>query len=224
MIRVLLVEDDEIFRLGLTVSLKKTQEIDLAASCEDGQSALKLAEELKPELILMDIGLPVMTGIEATREIKKHLPQIKVLALTSHTEPKIVNQIMDAGADGFCLKGVSTERLLVTIEEVCKGTFWVDAAVSELIRARLSSGKAVTRTMSSSDINVPDNVFSALTEREKEILSLIAQGKKNSQIAEICFISPGTVRVHVHSILSKLDVKDRTQAALLARKIDQEQG
>ena len=127
MIRILLVEDDEIFRLGLTVSLKKTRELDLIATCSNGQSALKLAEDLKPELILMDIGLPVMTGIEATRKIKKRMPTIKVLALTSHTEAKIVNQIMDAGADGFCLKGVSTERLLVSIEEVCRGTFWVDA-------------------------------------------------------------------------------------------------
>jgi two-component system NarL family response regulator len=222
MIRVLLVEDDEIFRLGLTVSLKKTAEIDLVASCSDGKSALKLAEERQPEIILMDIGLPVMTGIEATQEIKKRIPQIKILALTSHTEPKIVNQIMNAGADGFCLKGVSTERLLVTIEEVCKGTFWVDAAVSELIRARLNGPKITTNANSFTETTVTDAVFNCLTEREKEILNLIAQGKKNSEIAEICYISPGTVRVHVHSILSKLDVKDRTQAALLARKISEE--
>ena len=219
MIRILLVEDDEIFRLGLTVSLKKTRELDLIATCSNGQSALKLAEDLKPELILMDIGLPVMTGIEATRKIKKRMPTIKVLALTSHTEAKIVNQIMDAGADGFCLKGVSTERLLVSIEEVCRGTFWVDAAVAELIRSRFMPQGRSPQPSSATNATLSEDVLRTLTEREKEVLSLIAEGKKNSEIAELFCISPGTVRVHVHSILSKLDVRDRTQAAILARKL-----
>ena len=214
MIRVLLVEDDEIFRLGLTVSLKKCPEVELLDTCEDGQTALKLADKLNPDLILMDVGLPVMTGIEATREIKKRHPDIKVLALTSHTEAKIVNQIMDAGADGFCLKGVSTERLIVSIEEVCRGTFWVDAAVAELVRGRFTS----TGTEKSSLPPQQKEAFETLTEREKEVLDLIAQGKKNNEIAEELYISPGTVRVHVHSILHKLDVRDRTQAALLAHK------
>lgn len=217
MIRILLVEDDEIFRLGLTVSLKKSEAVDLLGTCSDGETALKLTEELKPDLILMDVGLPVMTGIEATREIKKRLPGIKVLALTSHTEPKIVNQIMDAGADGFCLKGVSTDRLIVSIEEVYRGTFWVDAAVAEMIRNRYTKPD---QTQGGIHNNSQEAAIKTLTEREQEVLGLIAQGKKNSEIAELLCISHGTVRVHVHSILHKLEVRDRTQAALLAQKID----
>jgi two-component system NarL family response regulator len=211
MIRVLLVEDDEIFRIGLTVSLKKAEAVELVGTCGDGQMALSLAQELKPDLILMDIGLPIMTGIEATQEIKRLLPSVKILALTSHTEPKIVNQIMDSGADGFCLKGVSTERLLVTIEEVYRGTFWVDAAVADLLRNRFAKPEQAKNA----GVITPDKT---LTDREQEVLGLLAEGKKNSEIAEILCISPGTVRVHVHSILNKLDVRDRTQAALLARQ------
>jgi two-component system NarL family response regulator len=216
MIRVLLVEDDEIFRVGLTISLKKVSGVELVGTCEDGQTALKLTEELKPDLILMDIGLPVMTGIEATREIKKRMPAVKVLALTSHTEPRIVEQIMEAGADGFCLKGVSTERLVVTIEEVQRGTFWVDAAVAELIRNRYTRGEQPKAKQP----KIQPEGLNALTEREQEVLALIAEGKKNSEIADILCISHGTVRVHVHSILSKLDVRDRTQAAILMKHSD----
>ncbi|HEY9687395.1 MAG TPA: response regulator transcription factor [Coleofasciculaceae cyanobacterium] len=214
MIRVLLVEDDEIFRIGLTTSLKKSGTVDLVGTCEDGATALVQAEVLKPDLILMDVGLPVMTGIEATQEIKKRLPGIKVLALTSHTESKTVNQIMDAGADGFCLKGVSTERLIVSIEEVYRGTFWVDAAVAELFRSRYVKSEP----LAGETLNIPTETLKTLTEREQEVLGLIAQGKKNSEIADMLCISPGTVRVHVHSILHKLDVRDRTQAALMAKQ------
>jgi two-component system NarL family response regulator len=217
MIRVLLVEDDEIFRIGLTISLKKSDVVDLVGTASDGEIALKQAESLKPDLILMDLGLPVMTGMDATKELKKRIPSIKVLALTSHTEPKIVNQIMDAGADGFCLKGVSTERLVLSIEEVHRGTFWVDAAVAEIIRNRHKS----MPNPQEEDFQLDTEALKTLTEREQEVLGLIAQGKKNSEIAELLCISHGTVRVHVHSILHKLDVRDRTQAALLISKLSQ---
>lgn len=212
MIRVLLVEDDEIFRLGLTVSLKQASEVDLVDTSVDGQAAIDAAGMLNPDLILMDLGLPVMNGIEATRKIKKRYPQIKILALTSHTEPKLVNQIMDAGADGFCLKGISTERLVRTIEEVCQGTFWVDAAVAEQVRNRFNQpGSFMTRPKGDQPAT---EALDVLTEREREILGLLAEGLSNQEIADRLVISIGTVRVHVHAILHKLDVKDRTQAAI----------
>lgn len=214
MIRALLVEDDEIFRIGLTVALKKSAVVELVGTCGDGQEAVQQAELLKPEVILMDLGLPVMNGIDATREIKKRFPDIKVMALTSHSEPRIVNQIIDAGADGFCLKGVSTERLITSVDEVCRGTFWVDAAVAEIVRNRFVGAEQAEPI----SVESPKTVLSTLTEREKEVLTLIAEGQKNSEIAETLCISPGTVRVHVHSILHKLEVRDRTQAAILVRK------
>lgn len=215
MITVVLVEDDEVFRIGLTVSLKQSKELELLETCSDGQSAVDTTERLKPDLVLMDIGLPVLNGIEATKAIKAKNPDIKILILTSHSEPKIVEEIMDAGADGFCLKGISTERLHTLIQEVSQGAFWVDAAVSEQIKQYL---KQKTPTAKSQPISTVIEGFESLTEREQEVLSLVAEGKKNNEIAEILFISPGTVRVHVHSILNKLNVKDRTQAAVFLVK------
>lgn len=220
MIRILLVEDDEIFRIGLTVALQKSGEVDLLGTCTSGKDALRQAEALKPDLILMDIGLPGMSGIDATREIKKRLSHIKVLALTSHTEPGYVNQIMDAGADGFCLKGVSTERLVASMTEVCRGTFWVDAAVAEIIRSRFTDGLPTREAGPVTEEPAARSALQTLTEREREVLSLIGEGRKNSEIADLLCISHGTVRVHVHSILHKLDVRDRTQAALLVQKLD----
>jgi two-component system NarL family response regulator len=210
-IRVLLVEDDEVFRLGVTVSLKQYDDIQLVGTCSDGQSAVSSADLLKPDIILMDIGLPVMTGIDATRIIKDQHPEIKILVLTSHSESKTVDQIIAAGADGYCLKGIATERLYLLITDVSRGVFWIDPAVADQIKRYLQAERKAQKTVS---VDIPIEGFESLTEREQEVLGLIAAGKKNNDIAEILCISPGTVRVHVHSILSKLNVKDRTQAAL----------
>jgi two-component system, NarL family, response regulator len=218
-IKVLLVEDDEVFRIGLTVALNQVEEIDLVEVCEDGQAAIDTTKRLQPDVILMDLGLPGVNGMDATKQIKQVYPQIKVLALTSHSEPKYVDQIMQAGADGFCLKGISSERLINLIHEVHQGTFWVDAAIADQLKARLSKG--IPKSTEPNLGEIPKAVLESLTEREVEVLSLIAQGKKNTEIAEQLFISPGTVRVHVHSILHKLNVRDRTEAALFVRHVSQ---
>src|SRR5437763_934201 len=105
MIRVMLVEDDEVFRIGVTVSLRNSLNIQIVGNCSDGKAAIAMADDLRPDLILMDIGLPVISGIEATRIIKAKHPTMKILVLTSHSEPKIVEEIMNVGADGYCLKG-----------------------------------------------------------------------------------------------------------------------
>jgi len=212
MIRVLLVEDDEVFRMGMMVSLKKYEDIDLIGASTDGKEAIAAAKKLKPDLILMDIGLPVLSGIEATKAIKEKQPQIKILVLTSHSEAKTVDQIMNAGADGFCMKGISTERLHLLIQEVHQGAFWIDPVVAAQIKQYLQADRqSLTTDM---PLTIPMEALESLTEREQEVLALIAAGKKNLDIADILMISPGTVRVHVHSILNKLNVKDRTQAAL----------
>jgi len=211
MIRVMLVEDDEVFRLGVTVSLKQSPQIDIVGNCADGKTAAAMVDELQPDIVLMDIGLPVMSGLEATRIIKAKHPHIKVLVLTSHSDPKIVEEMMEVGADGYCLKGVCTERLQTLIQDVNEGAFWVDAAVAEQVKKYMRGEKSATKPEQS---HIPVEVLESLTEREQEVLALIAEGKKNADIADILCISPGTVRVHVHSILHKLNVKDRTQAAL----------
>jgi two-component system, NarL family, response regulator len=212
MIRVLLVEDDEVFRLGLTASLKNQAHLELVGSCGDGKSAIAAAKELKPDVIVMDIGLPVVSGIQATKSIKSQFPDIKILILTSHSDSKIVDQIMQAGADGFCMKGISTERLRHLIQEAHEGAYWIDPLVANQIKAYIQSGKRAEEDKSLQPL--PNQAIESLTEREQEVLSLIAEGRKNQEIADLLVISPGTVRVHVHSILSKLNVKDRTQAAI----------
>lgn len=212
MIRILLVEDDEVFRLGLTVSLKKQPDIELIGACGDGKSAIATAEQLQPDLILMDIGLPLVSGIQATKSIKRKHPEIKILVLTSHSDSKTVDQIMNAGADGFCLKGISTERLYTLIQEVYQGAFWIDPAVADQIKKYFQTGSQ--RPVKEELIELAPEGLESLTEREQQVLALLAEGKKNQDIADTLLISPGTVRVHVHSILNKLNVKDRTQAAL----------
>jgi two-component system, NarL family, response regulator len=216
MIRLMLVEDDEVFRIGVTVSLKQSPEIEIVGNCLDGKTAITMADELRPDLILMDIGLPVISGIEATRIIKTKHPEIKVLILTSHAESRMVEELMNIGADGYCLKGVSTERLTTLIQEVNQGAFWIDAAVAAQIKRYLRGDHKLSE--SEQLAKLPLEALKSLTEREQEVLALIAEGKKNPDIASILSISPGTVRVHVHSILNKLNVKDRTQAALFVVK------
>ncbi len=215
MIRVLLVEDDEVFRIGLTTALKQSQNIDLIGVCSDGKTALEMAESNQPDVVLMDLGLPILNGMEATRFIKSQIPEVRVIALTSHTEPQYVDEMMQAGVDGYCLKGISTNRLVTLIEEVSQGTFWIDSAIVDQIRGRFSSTSHGHEPSALDPF--PSEVLKSLTEREAEVLALIAQGRKNAEIAESLFISPGTVRVHVHSILHKLNVRDRTEAALFFR-------
>jgi two-component system, NarL family, response regulator len=218
MIRVLLVEDDEVFRLGLTASLKGHDKLELIGECGDGKTAFELSSELQPDVILMDIGLPVVSGIQATKSIKSRFPNIKILILTSHSDSKTVEQMVQAGADGYCVKGISTERLHHLIEEAHEGAYWIDPRVAEQIKRYMQSVKTSETNPSDGThekIEIPESSpLALLTEREREVLALIADGKKNQDIADILVISPGTVRVHVHSILSKLNVKDRTQAAI----------
>ncbi len=222
MIRVLLVEDDEVFRLGMKVSLTHAPEIELVASCGDGDTAIMLAIEHRPDVILMDIGLPGMDGLEATRRIKAALKDqsSRILVLTSHQEPKLVDAMLAAGADGYCLKGIKTDRLLTLIQDIHEGVFWIDAAVAQHLRDSMQPTSSRMNNESDSAIPnyLPPEILSTLTAREQEILFLIAEGRKNNDIANLLCISPGTVRVHVHSVLNKLNVKDRTQAALFVVK------
>ena len=214
-IRVLLVEDDEVFRLGLTMALTHMPSIELVESCADGQKGVELAVSLKPDVILMDLGLPGMSGMEATQSIKQRLPDIKILALTSNTRAAYVDAMMAAGADGFCIKGISPDKLFQIIQSVHDGAFWIDPGVVDHIKQRLSQASASSVAITPEIKAVVDS----LTDREAEVLMLIAQGKKNAEIAEQLVISPGTVRVHVHAILNKLNVRDRTEAALFVKAL-----
>lgn len=213
-IRVLLVEDHELTRQGLSYSLDQVEDIEVAAQAVNGQEAVALAESTRPDVILMDVVLPVMNGIEATQRIKERWPEVKVIMLTSHGEQEKVFSAFTAGADGYCMKEIKTDVLIQVIRLVKDGAVWMDPSIAGYIL------KAIP--LVSEMLQREENKASAqdydLTEREHEILALIAQGLTNKDISEKLSISHYTVKNHVSSIIQKLAVEDRTQAAILALK------
>jgi two-component system, NarL family, response regulator len=207
-LRLLLVEDDELFRLGLRVRLQQEADIQTITEAEDGETALTIAQQMPFDLVLLDIGLPGIGGIETCRQLKIAHPDLPVLILTSRNEPELVTRLVQVGVQGYCLKGIAPESLVLAVRSVVAGASWWDATATKGIRHSLTTS-----------IPKPDTSQNPLTQREQEVLGLIADGKTNSEIGRMLYISSGTVRVHVHSILHKLAVVDRTQALITARKL-----
>ncbi|HEY9810586.1 MAG TPA: response regulator transcription factor [Halomicronema sp.] len=210
MIHILLVEDDELFRLGLSVRLQRETGLQVEAEAEDGETALLLAKQHPLEIVLLDVGLPGIGGIETCRQLKEQHPELPVLVLTSRSDKSLIARIIEAGASGYCLKGIGAEALVLAIRSVAAGGSWWDKLAMTEIRAIFCESEPMGTIK-------PAQIYeNQLTKREIEILALLAAGKSNQEIAELLYISAGTVRVHVHAILQKLDVRDRTQAAVLA--------
>jgi DNA-binding NarL/FixJ family response regulator len=214
-LKVLIAEDHELTRIGLSISLqKKASNIKVIGEVESGAQAIAFVEgDEKPDVILMDINMPVIDGIEATRQIKKKFPEIKVVVLTSHNEGDEVYASLAAGAEGYCLKDIKLERLIQVIEMVAEGTVWLDPAIAQLVVKALPLNlpeRLKVSTQNRGHYNLD------LTERETEVLEKIVEGKTNKEIASELFISLHTVKAHVCNIINKLAVDDRTQAAVKA--------
>lgn len=207
-IKILLVEDDELFRLGLRVRLQQDSLFEITAEAEDGETAIELTKQYPLDVVLLDVGLPGIGGIEACRLIKQQNPHLPVLILTSHSQKSLIAKLIEAGAQGYCLKGIAAEKLVLALRSVASGASWWDETATQEIR----SSFAVNASQPDSN----PHSANPLTQREQEILELLADGKTNQQIAEILYITPGTVRVHVHAILHKLEVSDRAQAVVVA--------
>ncbi len=207
-LRILLVEDDELFRLGLHVRLQ-SEGLDIVGEAVDGETAVELTNQYLPDVVLLDVGLPGIGGVEACRQIKTQHPEIPVLVLTSHSQKPLIERLIAAGASGYCLKGIEAELLILALRSVAAGASWWDQICTAEIRAAMINSVPTLEKVAKESLN-------PLTQREEEILALIAAGKTNQEIAEFLHIATGTVRVHVHAILQKLDVRDRTQAAVLA--------
>jgi len=206
-LKILLVEDDELFRLGLQVRLQQETKIASLVEASDGETAIDLAKAQTFDLVLLDIGLPGLGGLETCRQLKLNHPNLPILVLTSRNERSLISRLVSAGAQGYCLKGVTAETLILAMRSVIAGASWWDASATEEIQHtfQIQSLETAADNLSSSKINT-------LTKREKEILNLMSEQKTNQEIAEILYISSGTVRVHIHTILHKLGVSDRKQA------------
>ncbi|PSM49874.1 DNA-binding response regulator [Chroococcidiopsis sp. CCALA 051] len=206
MIQILVVDDQSLIRQGLKALLELDPELTVVGEAENGQLALQLAQELRPDVILMDIRMPLMDGVAATREILQQLPQTKVLVLTTFDDDEYVKAAIAHGAMGYLLKDTPSEELAVAIHAVHKGyTQLGPGIVKKLLVSPLSVPKPT-----------PPPVLQELTPRELEILQLIASGANNREIAQKLFISEGTVKNHVTNILNRLNLRDRTQAAIFA--------
>jgi len=207
-LRVLVADDHAIFRDGLRVLLASTPDAELVGEAATGEEAIALASSLQPDLVLMDLQMPGLNGIEATRRIVHDSPHIRVLVVTMFEDDSSVLAAMRAGARGYLLKGATHAEMARAIRAVGEG----EAIFSPAIAARLMEFFASFRPA------VTPQVFPELSDREREILDLIAQGHKNPDIAALLVLSPKTVRNHVTNILSKLQVADRSEAIIRARE------
>lgn len=216
MINVLLVEDHELYRMGLSMLLSKAEDINLVAEAADGLDGVKKAKEHSPQVILMDIGLPNMDGIEATLKIKEFLPETKILIFTSRDSEHDIFESFKAGADGYIMKGASPEQTISAIKAVYEGVGWIDPAIAKVVFS--SIGVSRESAQNSTEIVKKDKNSYGLTERELDVLSLMVDGLTNPQIADKLIITRATAKAHVHSILQKLCATSRTQATVLAMK------
>lgn len=216
-IRVLLVEDHIMTRMGLSLVLEKAEGIELVDEAEDGLSGVQKAQELLPDVILMDIGLPIIDGIEATRRIKENHLNSKVLIFTSRDNQDDIFASFKAGADGYIMKGSNPEQTTNAIKAVSEGTGWLDPAIARLVLSNIQRNDSVPAPSGEINYKAGKNTY-GLTEREMEVLALIVEGLSNPQIADRLVITRATAKAHVHSILQKLYVDDRTKAAIMAMK------
>ena len=213
-VRVIIVEDYKLTRVGLRYALNEIENINVIAEAQNAESALVLIEREKPDVVLMDLGLPGINGLEATSKIKTISPKTKVIILTSHDREEEVVASLGAGANGYCLKDIDPITLSNVIKNVAKGACWIDSNVAHLALKCFPKPES-TEIMSNSANQDPK---ARLTERENEVLKLLVQGKSNTEIASELIVSVHTAKAHVCSILQKLCVDDRVQAAVKAIK------
>ena len=190
-------------QLGLEQSLQEYPQITLVGMAEDGYLGVEAALRLKPDIVIMDIGLPRLDGIAATQRIKAALPNVHVVMLTSHTAETEIVAALASGADSYCIKGASLDRLITAIAAAQEGATYLDPQIAKKVVEHLKPP-------------IPSANLGQLSQRELEVLKLMVDGKSNPEIAAVLYLSPNTVKTHVRGIMNKLAVDDRVQAAVVA--------
>lgn len=213
-IKVIIIEDYKLTRVGLRYALNEIENINVVAEAQNAEQGLELAKKEQPDVVLMDLGLPGINGLEATIKLKALCPNTKVIILTSHDREEEVVASLGSGASAYCLKDIDPITLSNVIKNVDKGACWIDSNVAHL--ALKFFPKPENTEIMATNRNYDNKA--KLTERENEVLKLLVQGKSNTQIAQELIVSVHTAKAHVCSILQKLCVDDRVQAAVKAIK------
>jgi DNA-binding NarL/FixJ family response regulator len=209
MIKVLLTDDQSLIRQGLRALLELETDLEIVGEAENGEIAINLVQELQPDVVLMDIRMPIMDGVAATKIIQTRFPATKVLVLTTFDDDEYIKAALQNGAMGYLLKDTPSEELAVAIRAVDKGFSQLSPGIVKKLLTQFPA------TAPDPEKSIPPSLVE-LTPREKEVLRLIANGASNREIAHTLYISEGTVKNHVTNILSRLNLRDRTQAAILA--------
>ncbi len=210
-INLILADDHAVVRAGTRQLLERQPDLRVVGEAADGEEAVRLAKELKPHVVVMDVRMPKMSGVEATRRIKQEMSDVAVLVLTAHDDDEYVFALLQAGANGYLLKTAEMEELVKAIRAVAAGQSALDPVVTGKVVAQFASGRSLPDVLA----NVKDE-YEGLTEREMEILRLVGKGLTNKDIGQQLYISDRTVQAHLSNIFSKLGVNSRTEAVMYA--------
>lgn len=216
MIKVVLADDQKIVREGIKMILSLYDEIEVIAEAENGKELINLLQDIQPDVILMDIRMPIIGGVEATKIIKQANKNIKIIILTTFNEDEYIFKAIRNGADGYLLKDVGSEYIVRAIKSAYNGGMLLDPEVTTKVI------KAFNSIVDSNEYYIQDNKLELLTTRELDVVKLISQGKNNKEISKALFITEGTVKNYVTRILSKLELKSRTELAIYANNLNLE--
>lgn len=213
MIKVLIVDDQALIREGLTMMLSLFNEIEIIGEARNGKEAIDILNKKKIDIILMDIRMPIMDGVQATKIIKEKYPDVKVLILTTFNEDEYIFEGLKYGADGYILKDVSSDELVEGIKTIYEGNVLLQPEIATKVVGAFKDGYSFGKN------EIEENMLKELTPREEEIALLVGEGKTNKEISKSLYITVGTVKNHITRILEKLELRDRTQLAIYIKEL-----